>query len=113
MQGIVLRRTKRRQTVYKWLRPDNPGFLRLFLVGGIIFPVAPQRSSCDIIAVREDEEPLLAIVEMKRRFNLDLLLQAVDRMRPAGEVWLAVPMTRRGRDHEGVCGGSAGSSVSG
>ena len=44
--------------------------------------------------------PLLAIVELKRGFNLDLLLQAVDRMRPADEVWLAVPMTRRGRDRD-------------
>jgi hypothetical protein len=37
---------------------------------------------------------------MKRGFNLDLLLQGVDRMRPADEVWLAVPMTRRGRDRD-------------
>jgi hypothetical protein len=28
------------------------------------------------------------------------LLQAVDRMRPADEVWLAVPLTRRGRDRD-------------
>src|ERR1700760_244830 len=53
---------------------------------------------CDIVAVR-DEAPLqLAIVEMKLGFSLDLLLQAVDRMRAADEVWLAVPATRRGRD---------------
>jgi hypothetical protein len=37
---------------------------------------------------------------MKRGFNLDLLLQAVDRMRPADEVWIAVPITRRGRDRD-------------
>jgi hypothetical protein len=30
----------------------------------------------------------------------DLLLQAVDRMRTADEVWLAVPATRRGRDRD-------------
>jgi hypothetical protein len=55
---------------------------------------------CDIVAVRDGELPLLAIVEMKRGFNLDLLLQAVNRMRPADQVWLAVPMTRRGRDRD-------------
>jgi hypothetical protein len=55
---------------------------------------------CDIVAVR-DEAPLqLAIVEMKLGFSLDLLLQAVDRMRAADEVWLAVPATRGGRDRD-------------
>jgi hypothetical protein len=37
---------------------------------------------------------------MKLGFNLDLLLQATDRMRAADEVWLAVPATRRGRDRD-------------
>ncbi len=64
------------------------------------FAVKGEVCGCDIVAVREGEPPLLAIVEMKRGFNLDLLLQAVDRMRPADEVWLAVPMTRRGRDRD-------------
>ena len=55
---------------------------------------------CDVVAVAEGERSRLAIVEMKRGFNLDLLLQAVDRMRAADEVWLAVPATRRGRDRD-------------
>ncbi len=55
---------------------------------------------CDVVAVSGDKPPLLAIVEIKRRFNLDLLLQAVDRMRPADQVWLAVPLSRRGRDRD-------------
>jgi len=42
----------------------------------------------------------LTIVEMKLGFNLELLLQATDRMRAADEVWLAVPATRRGRDRD-------------
>jgi hypothetical protein len=37
---------------------------------------------------------------MKLGFSLDLLLQAVDRLRAADEVWLAVPATRRGRDRD-------------
>ena len=64
------------------------------------FAVKGEVCGCDIVAVRDDGPALLAIVEMKCRFNLDLLLQAVDRMRPADEVWLAVPMTRRGRDRD-------------
>lgn len=67
---------------------------------GAGFTVKGEVCGCDIVAVREEERPLLAIVELKRGFNLDLLLQAVDRMRPADEVWLAVPMTRRGRDRD-------------
>ena len=64
------------------------------------FTVKGEVCGCDIVAVRAGELPLLAIVEMKRGLNLDLLLQAVDRMRPADEVWVAVPMTRRGRDRD-------------
>jgi hypothetical protein len=67
---------------------------------GAGFSVKGEVCGCDIVAVREGEPLLLAIVELKRGFNLDLLLQAVDRMRPADEVWLAVPMTRRGRDRD-------------
>jgi hypothetical protein len=55
---------------------------------------------CDIVAVRDEAPPRLAIVEMKLGFTLDLLLQAVDRSRAADEVWLAVPATRRGRDRD-------------
>ncbi len=64
------------------------------------FTVKGEVCGCDIVAVREGTAPLLAIVELKLGFNLDLLLQAVDRMRAADEVWLAVPMTRRGRDRD-------------
>jgi len=55
---------------------------------------------CDIVAVRDGAPVRLAIAEMKLGFNLDLLLQAVDRSRAADEVWLAVPATRRGRDRD-------------
>ena len=65
------------------------------------FQVKGEIHGCDIVAVHDGAEPLrLAIVEMKLGFNLDLLLQAVDRMRVADEIWLAVPATRRGRDRD-------------
>ncbi|HXC90678.1 MAG TPA: DUF2161 family putative PD-(D/E)XK-type phosphodiesterase [Stellaceae bacterium] len=67
---------------------------------GAGFVVKGEVCGCDIAAVRDGEPPLLAVVEMKRGFSLDLLLQAVDRMRPADEVWLAVPLTHRGRDRD-------------
>jgi len=55
---------------------------------------------CDVVAVRDGDPSRLAVVEMKLGFSLDLLLQAVERIRSADEVWLAVPATRRGRDRD-------------
>ena len=64
------------------------------------FDVKGEVKGCDAVAVRGDVPQTLAIVEMKLGFNLELLLQATDRMRAADEVWLAVPATRRGRDRD-------------
>lgn len=64
------------------------------------FDVKGEVIGCDVVAVRADEPLTLVIVEMKLGFNLELLLQAADRMRVADEVWLAVPATRRGRDRD-------------
>ena len=64
------------------------------------FSAKGEIGGCDIVAVREGEPPLLVICELKLGFNLDLLLQATDRMAAADAVWLAVPHTRRGRDRD-------------
>ena len=64
------------------------------------FQVKGEVHGCDAVAVRDGEPLRLAIVEMKLGFTLDLLLQAVERLRLADEVWLAVPATRRGRDRD-------------
>ena len=64
------------------------------------YRVKGEVNGCDAVAVKDGEPQRLAIIEMKPGFNLDLLLQAVDRMRTADEVWLAVPATSRGRDRD-------------
>jgi hypothetical protein len=64
------------------------------------FCVKGEVGGCDIVAVREGEPPQLTVVEMKLGISLELLLQAVDRVRAADEVWLAVPAIRRGRDRD-------------
>src|SRR5471032_457535 len=64
------------------------------------FHVKGEVNGCDVVAVRDGEPPQLTVVEMKQGFSLELLLQAVDRMRVADEVWLAVPASRRGRDRD-------------
>jgi hypothetical protein len=53
---------------------------------------------CDIVATRGDEPPV--VVELKRAFNLALLLQGVDRLALTDRVYLAVP--RPGRHTAGV-----------
>jgi hypothetical protein len=55
---------------------------------------------CDIVAVRPGEPPLLVITELKLGFTLELVLQGVDRLAVADEVWLAVRASRRGRDRD-------------
>ncbi|TDH60802.1 hypothetical protein E2C06_20100 [Dankookia rubra] len=56
---------------------------------------------CDIVAVRPGEAPFLVITELKLGLTLELILQGVDRLAAADEVWLAVRATRRGRDRDG------------
>lgn len=67
---------------------------------GAGFVVKGEVHGCDAVAVETDEPFRLTIVEMKLGFTLELLLQAVDRLRVADEVWVAVPATRRGRDRD-------------
>lgn len=64
------------------------------------FEVKGEVRGCDVVAVRPGEPPLLVIAELKLGFSLELVLQAVERLQSADEVWLAVPMTRRGRDRD-------------
>ena len=55
---------------------------------------------CDVVGVRDGGPALLAILEMKLGLSFELVLQGVDRMGCADEVWLAVRATRRGRDRD-------------
>lgn len=64
------------------------------------FAVKGEVCGCDVVAVRAGEAPLVVIAELKLTFNLELLLQAVDRLRAADEVYLAVVASRRGRDRD-------------
>jgi hypothetical protein len=65
------------------------------------FAVKGEICGCDLVAVRGDEPPLLVIGELKLAFNLDLVLQGVDRSAACDEVWLAVRMSsRRGREQD-------------
>ena len=64
------------------------------------FEAKGEVGGCDVIGVRDGEPPILVILEMKLGFTLELVLQGVDRLASADEVWLAVRATRRGRDRD-------------
>jgi len=64
------------------------------------YEVKGEVAGCDVVGVRA-AEGRLAIAEMKLGLSLELLLQGVDRMGSADEIWLVVPATRRGRDRDG------------
>jgi hypothetical protein len=67
---------------------------------GLGYAAKGEIHGCDIVAIRPGEPPFVVITELKLGFTLELLLQAVDRLAMADEVWLAVPQTRRGRDQD-------------
>lgn len=57
---------------------------------------------CDVVGVRGDEPPV--IVELKRRFGLDLVLQGVDRLAMTDRVYLAVgDLPKRRREVRALC----------
>jgi hypothetical protein len=64
------------------------------------FTVKAEIRSCDVVAVREEEAPV--IVELKTALNLQLFYQAVDRLGITDQVYVAVPRPKRGVPAEAV-----------
>jgi len=64
------------------------------------FTVKGEIGGCDLVALSGDEPPIVVIGELKLSFNLELVLQAVDRAGAADEVWLAARMSARGKGRE-------------
>jgi len=64
------------------------------------FTVKGEIGGCDIVGLREDEPPLLVVTELKLSFNLELVLQGIDRAASCDEVWLAVRASTKGRGRE-------------
>jgi hypothetical protein len=64
------------------------------------FDVKGEINGCDVVALKQDSPPLVVITELKLSFNLELVLQGVDRTAACDEVWLAVRTTMRGRERD-------------
>jgi hypothetical protein len=64
------------------------------------FTVKGEIGGCDLVALSGSEPPIVVIGELKLSFNLELILQAVDRAGAADEVWLAAKMSMQGKGRE-------------
>jgi hypothetical protein len=62
------------------------------------FAVKGEVCGCDVVGLRGDG--IVVICELKLSFNLELVLQGVDRSAACEEVWLAVRTTLRGSSRE-------------
>ena len=59
------------------------------------FTVKGEVGGCDLVALSSDDPPIVVIGELKLSFNLELILQAVDRAGACDEVWLAAKLSAR------------------
>jgi len=75
--------------------------VKLFLES-LDFSVKGEVGGCDVVGVRGGEPPVVVICELKLQFNLELVLQGVDRAAACDEVWLAARMSTggKGREHD-------------
>jgi hypothetical protein len=68
---------------------------------GLGFDVKGEICGCDLVALRGDEPPIVVVGELKLGFNLELVLQGINRTAACDEIWLAVRTARRGgREHD-------------
>jgi hypothetical protein len=67
------------------------------------FVVKGEIGGCDLLALSNDSPPIVVVCELKLKFNLELVLQGVDRMAVSDEVWLAASMSAqsKGRENDG------------
>lgn len=71
------------------------------------YAVKGEVGRCDVVAVRGDEDPV--VVELKTRFSLDLMFQAVERFSLTDKVYVAIEhrkkslWTRRSKDVLRLC----------
>jgi hypothetical protein len=59
------------------------------------YEVKGEVKHCDMVAIRGEEPPI--IVELKKSFNLPLVVQGIDRLQQAENVYLAVEVLESGR----------------
>jgi hypothetical protein len=64
------------------------------------FTVKGEIGGCDLVALSGDDPPVVVIGELKLSFNLELILQGVERAGACDEVWLAARLSARGKGRD-------------
>ena len=64
------------------------------------YEVKGEVGSCDVVGLSTSDPDIIVICELKLTFNLELILQAVDRAALADEVWVAARISARGKGRE-------------
>ncbi|AGB75124.1 MULTISPECIES: DUF2161 domain-containing phosphodiesterase [Rhizobium] len=65
------------------------------------YAVKGEIGGCDLVGLTGGEPPVVVICELKMTFNLELILQAVDRAAASDEVWIAARVSAKGKGREG------------
>ncbi|TWF52750.1 DUF2161 domain-containing phosphodiesterase [Neorhizobium alkalisoli] len=64
------------------------------------YAVKGEIGGCDILGLSDGDPTVMVVCELKLSFNLELILQAVDRAAAADEVWIAARVSAKGRGRE-------------
>ncbi|KQY13853.1 DUF2161 domain-containing phosphodiesterase [Rhizobium sp. Root482] len=64
------------------------------------YSVKGEIAGCDLVGLSDGEPPIVVICELKLSFNLELILQAVDRAAASDEVWIAARVSAKGKGRE-------------
>jgi hypothetical protein len=67
---------------------------------GLGYTVKGEIGPCDLVGLREGDPSVVVIGELKMSFNLELILQGVDRLSLGDEIWLAAQLSARGKGRE-------------
>lgn len=64
------------------------------------YAVKGEIGGCDLVGLSEGDPAVVVVCELKLSFNLELVLQAVDRAAMSDEVWIAAKVSAKGRGRE-------------
>jgi hypothetical protein len=64
------------------------------------YSVKGEIGGCDMLGLSDGDPTVMVVCELKLTFNLELILQAVDRASAADEVWIAARVSAKGRGRE-------------
>ena len=64
------------------------------------YSVKGEIGGCYLVGLSDEDPPVLVVCELKLSFNLELILQAVDRASVADEVWIAGRVSAKGKGRE-------------